>query len=105
MDGVTWKIFNLRLHSSADAQTGIRIFLGTCARALCVSAADARRSTSSYAHKKSSAALDVFVDYILLIVLRLQSLSRTKVRMKDKEGRKGEGKKAIFFDFPRHDSL
>jgi hypothetical protein len=49
--------------------------------------------------------LDVFVDYILLIILRLQTLSRTKVRMKEKEGRKGEGKKAIFFDFPRHDSL
>ncbi len=102
MDGVTWKIFNLRLHSTADAQTGIRIFLRTCARALCVSAADVHIKLRL---QKSSAAFDVFVDYILLIILRLQSLSRTKVRMEDKEGRKGEGKKAIFFDFPRHDSL
>jgi hypothetical protein len=103
MDGVTWKIFNLRLHSTADAQTGIRIFLRTCARALCVSAAE--RAHIKIRSQKSSAALDVFVDYILLIILRLQSLSRTKVRMEDKEGRKGEGKKDIFFDFPRHDSL
>lgn len=55
MDGVTWKIFNLRaLHSTADAQTGIRIFLRTCARALCVSAADARRSHQATLTKKAA---------------------------------------------------